>query len=90
MFFHLRLIVREAACNHNFFYQLCLLNIPSALQCAHMEAAQHTGPDIESAVEIIDRTLGSLTSRELVTTSEVTDALLEVRFSLQTQAKPEA
>ncbi len=45
---------------------------------------------IHEALAIIDKALGQMMSRELVTTGEVTDVLLDVRMLLTTPAKTPA
>lgn len=44
--------------------------------------------DVNAALEIIDAGLGDMTDRELVSTAEVTDLLLDVR-ALLSSAAPE-
>ena len=42
----------------------------------------HTEAVIQEALSVIDKALGQMMSRELVTTNEVTDVLLDVRSLL--------
>ncbi len=46
------------------------------------EQAERTGESIQAAMRLIDRGLGDISERQLVSTSEVADLLLDVRSVL--------
>ncbi len=53
-----------------------------AEQVLEMDIIKEGGPDVVEAIAILDRALGQIGSRELVSTSEVVDWLLDTRSAL--------
>jgi hypothetical protein len=53
-----------------------------------MDSAQIVQDPINQALDIIDRSLGTLHQRELVSASEMSDILLDMRSLLATEADP--